>query len=810
VSNSFRDVIYALRQVRKNPLSTSVVILSLALGIGSAATVFAVAYSLLFDTYPYKNVSLMAQVQLHTKQRVGLRLMMLNGSEFEQVKSAHSVQDAIALDRREQTMRTNELPVSVTSTVNTPNFFDFMGVPPLIGREFTLTDSDRSAAQTAVVLSYLFWQRQFGGNPGVLGTTIQLDQQAYTVIGVLPPRFTWADADIYLPGRLSSDPRQHWVTFVKLRPEVSNAAVRQELQSLINQWSKTDPIWFLKDFHVDVTGINQQTAGRFQRTLLLLFLSVHLLLAIGCANAAVLLLARSAARHYEIALRTAMGATAGQIVRQLLTESLVISTLSAGLGVLLAVSGTRLVTTWLPAGTFPHEADFHVNLPVLGFTIVIAVVVAILLGMAPAYYLSNPELSAVMSQSGSSRTQGSTKGRRVRYVLVVCQVAISVVLLSAAGAAVQAFRTLYNKSLGYDPEHVLSLRLVLPNSSASNWQQCTNSIEAIRQAVAQTPGVESVSVSRNWVPPYTAFDLPIEITDVSSAEAKPASFALITPDEFKVLHLGLVRGRVFSGPETKRAAHVALVNEALVRQYFNNHDPIGRQVRCPALKVNLPGIFTPKDPDSWLEIVGVVKDAVNEGLDRPVLPAVFIPYPFLVSRNISLLFRTNGSPGAVLNEVRHQIFTANHGVAFQQGRELSWLLWTQGYGKESFVAMVFTAFSLVALAFAVLGLYAIASHTVTQRRHELGVRIALGAKWPTLVASVLKSTASIVSIGVIAGFALTILLTRLAPVGDSANLRDPILALLVAAILLVVSAAACILPAWQILSIDPAKALRVA
>lgn len=804
-----QDLRFALRQIFKNSAYAVVAVLSLAFGIGATTSVFSVIHAVLINPYPYKDADRMVHVELVSKERNGTPLIEVNGAEWRELLQAHSVEDAFAVRQDfSQTLATNDLPVSVNATYNTPNFFTFMGVPALLGREFTVADAPNDAPQPVAVLSYLFWQRQFGGRTDILGRTLQINQKSFTVIGVVPRRFTWSDADIYLPGVLSADPAEHWLAFIRLKPGVTFAQASAELQTIVGHWPSTDSFYFPKDVRVHVMSLNEQLLGQFQGTLILLFGAVALLLMIGCANVSILLLARGTARQHEFAVRASIGATRARIVRQLLTESVMLSMIGATLGIGLAYGGVSLISAWLPPYSFPHEAAIGVNLPVLLFTAITSILTGVLFGIAPALQLSRPQIGQMMAQSASKRFDGSTGGGRMRAALILGQVALTMLLLTCAGAAIRAFLALYHTPLGYDPDHAMAVNVILPRVEKPTWQQRANQMEFVRQAVERTPGVVSASVSTTYLPPFPAFDAPIEILGDPTAQRRTASLELVSPQELPVLRLPLVSGRMFTESETARAAHVAVVNQAMVRQYFGGRNPIGRSVRSPGLKLNIPNLISTENPDGYLEIVGVVGDAVNEGVDRPTIPAVLLPYTFVLPPNLFLVVRTSVPTEVAYEAMRGQMRTVDSEIVVHDVHDLTWFLWTQAWGKERFIASLFVGFALLALALAATGLYSVVSFTVAQRTREFGIRMAMGAQRGHVMQLAFHSTALMVFFGGMLGIAVSLAVNRVMVLWASGSSHDPLMLVGALIVLILVASIACALPALRAASIDPARALR--
>lgn len=809
MSSLLQDLRFSLRQVFRNPAYSAVAVLSLAFAIGATTSVFSVIDAVLLNPYPYRDANRMVHVELTSSQRNGTSLIAVNGQEWRELQQISAIDDVFGLrEDFSHTMRTSDLPVSVNATWNTPNFFTFMGVPALLGREFTPADVPNNAPQPVAVLSYLFWQKQFGGRRDILGKTIQIDDKRYTVIGVVPRRFTWSDSDIYLPGVPSADPAEHWLAFLRLKQGVTYARAAAELQPLVTRWALTDTFFFQKDTRVRVVSLNQQILGQFQGTLVLLFGAVALLLLIGCANLSILLLARGTARQHEFAVRASVGASRQRIVRQLLTESVLLAVIGAALGIALAWGGVSIITAWLPQGSFPHEAAIGVNFPVLLFTTLVSIATGILFGIAPALQLSRPQLGQMMAQASSNRADGGSAGSRTRAALILTQITLTMLLLTGAGAAIRAFLALYHKPLGYDPEHALAVNITLPPAKNPTWQQRANQMEFVRQAVEHTPGVVSASVSTTWLPPFPAYDAPIEILGDNNAQHRTASLELLSPQALRVLRIPLIAGRMFTDAETGRAAHVALVNQAMVRQYFGGRNPIGQSLRSPGLKVNIPGLLLTDNPDGYLEIIGVVGDALNEGIERPPSPAVLLPYTFVLTPNMFLVVRSSAGTDAVYEAMRRRMTAVNAEMIVHDVHDLTWFLWTQAWGRERFIASLFAAFAFLALALAATGLYSVVSYTVSQRQRDYGIRMAMGAQRSHVMVLAFRTTAVVALAGAGLGLAASIALNQVMVLWASGSSRDPLMLLESAIVLLLVAAVACTIPALRAASMDPASALR--
>jgi predicted permease len=801
-----QDLRYAVRQLRKAPGFALTAVLSLTLGIGATTAIFSVVYSILLDPYPYRDADRMVHVELRDKSDRG-PLLFVNGSEYQELRRASSVDDVFLQNQQTEILTGGQFPISVDVGQYSPNLFTYMGVPLLLGRGFTPTDAPGGKGAPVAVLSYLFWQRQFAGNRNVAGQTIELGHKLYTVIGVAPPRFTWGDSDVYLPAMPSADPHDYWMAFIKLKPGVKHTAAGAELQLLVDRFTSDDPKDFRRDRRVAIVTLNEEVLGRFSGTLVLLFVAVIALLVIGCANVSILLLARGNARQHELAVRASIGASRTRLIRQLLTESVLLSVAGAALGVLVAYRAVGTISAMLPLYSFPHEAAIRVNGTVLVFSAAVAVITGILFGISPAWQLSHPPISELI-QANSQKHSGNARSRNTHRLLIAGQVSLTLLLMAGAGAAMKAFLALTHTPLGFDPDHVFTLNVALPKGANTTWQARLNTNETIRQAIADVPGVMGASISTTWFPPFGGFNAKVEIRSKPTLTGAEAVLALVSPQEFATLRLPLLAGRIFDDSELNRAAHLALVNQAFVKQFLPEGNPIGQNVRSPMLKVEQPDLLLAQAPDDWLEIIGVVADARNDGLEHPIKPAVFLPYSFVLPPDVALIVRSHGDPEAAIQAGKQRLRELNPEFVVSQDHTLAWALETQGWGQGRFIAKLFSLFAILALALAATGLYSVVSFSVTQRTQEVGIRMALGAPRTNILRLVISSTAAMLAAGVAVGLVLSLALDHIVRAWAGGSPRDPLTLLLAASTLVLVATIACVVPAWRAATVDPAVALR--
>ena len=802
-----QDLRYAIRQILKSPGFAFTTLLSLTLGIGATTAIFSVVYGILLDPYPYRDAERMVHVELRDKTDRGGDLLFVNGAEYQELLRASCLDDVFLQKQRQQTLSGRQFPISVHVGQYSPNLFTYMGVPAAVGRGFTPSDAAGGSVSPVAVLSYRFWQKQFDGNRNVVGQTIELDHALYSVIGVAAPRFTWGDSDVYVPATTTADPHDYWLSFIKLKPGVKHAAAAAELQVLVDRFVKDDSRDFRRDRKVAIVTLNQEVLGRFSGTLVLLFGAVVALLVIGCANVSILLLARGIARQHELAVRASIGASRTRLIRQLLTEAVLLSLTGAGLGVLAAYAWVGTLSSMLPLYSFPHEAAIRVNGIVLAFSAAVAVITGILFGISPAWQLSRPPISELI-QANSTKHTGTARSRNTHRFLIAGQVALTLLLMAGAGGAMKAFVALTHTPLGFEPDHVFALNVSMPQGAYPKWKARLNENEVIRQAIAETPGVESASVSTTWFPPFGGFTAKIDIRSKPALTGAEAVLALVSPQEFSTLRIPLLAGRIFDEVEVGRAAHLAVVNQAFVKAFLDGANPIGQAVRSAMLKIDRPDLLATQAPDDWLEVVGVVADARNDGLDHPTKPAVFLPYSFILPPDEALLVRSAGSPELALQSVKKQLRQLNADFVVGQDHTLVWWLETQGWGQGRFIATLFSLFAILALALAATGLYSVVSFAVTERTQEVGLRMALGAPRSNILRLVIRSTAVMLAAGVVVGLGLSVALNRVVGAWAGGSPRDPLILISAALVLVLVSVVACVAPAWRAASVDPAVALR--
>ena len=804
-----QDLRYSARQLIKSPGFTLTAVISLALGIGAATAVFSVIHAVLMNPYPYPAADRI--VRLTTQSVAGSGDVYLNGAQIQILRQSPVVESVLAMDYQALVLTGQDLPENVNTLSLISRNFQDLGVPPVLGRGLWPSDAvDGEDPRPVVVLSYKFWRKHYLSNPDVVGRTLQLDHKNFEIVGVAAPRFTWGGADVYLPLKVMRDPGRTSIVNLLLRPGVSHAAAEAALQPLVEQFAHYMPQDFPDVFRVHVEGLNDWVVGSMGGTLYLLFGAVMLLLVIGCGNVSILLLARGTARQHELAVRTAVGAGRFRIIRQLLTESFLLAVIGALLGVLASYGALVLTLRLVPQTTFASEAVIRINLSVLFFSVTVALGTGVLFGLWPALQLSRTHIGEIM-QSGARRVTGSIHGGKAHSILIASQVALTLLLLAAAGSSMKGFAQLIHQPLGYDPHNVMAVGIPLRENSYRTWEARAVYFEQLRQKVAATPGVTTAAISTDATPPRNGWIMGVEILGKPIINPPMASINLISPEYFAALRIPLLQGRIWNDAENSRGACVAVINHTLAQRFFPNGDAIGQSLKMPGIEGNPATVLSPPQiAVSWLQIVGIVEDARNDGLRSLPRPAVYVPYTFSMGEGMEILIRSQAQPLTLLHAVREQLRTINPDQQTNSNvNDLETrLTYEPEWQQEHIAAWIFGVFAWLALALAAVGLHSVVSYTVAQRTNEFGIRMALGARRADVLRMVFRSASVSLGAGILAGVALSVALNQIIAKWAQGNPRDP--AILVAGTILLgfVSGLACAIPARRASKVDPMIALR--
>jgi putative ABC transport system permease protein len=805
----WQDLRYGVRGVANRPGFAFLAILTLALGIGAATTIFSVIQNVLLDPFPYTDARRVAAIRIRDLTRDGQGGRGgLQAAEFLDYQNQNNVfEDVIGGGGGDVLLTTNEGTELFNGGLVTGNTFRFLGVPAVLGR--TLTDDDAKPGATPVfVMAYKMWLSRYNLDPSILGQTFTLNGVQTTLVGVMPKRFTKLGADLYRPFRIDpSDPAQkneYFMFQAKLKPGVTLEQAGADLDIIGHRLATVYPRNYPKQFRVTAISWVDSIVGQFSATLFTLAGAVGLLLLIACSNVANMLLARAAAREKEMAIRTSLGASRGRLIRQLLIESLILAIGGALLGSLLAHVGLKGLVLLIPDGYIPREADIRLNVPVLFFSLGIAVLTALVFGLVPALQTARRNMVEPLKDSGKG-VSGGFRGSRLRAVIVVTEVALSIVLLMGAGLLMRSFVKLQTVDLGLDPNNIVVARLPLPKAQFPDIAAKQQFFDELLRRVHALPGVVAAAET-STLPPYGGIGTEIDIPGKTHTERWDAIFQLCSEGYFKTLGLRTVRGRVLSEADVSSARRVAVINQTLATKYFGTEDPIGREIKLKLLDTHPEA----KIDNPVFEIVGIIADAKNRGIQDPPGPEALIPYTVTPAFERGVLVRVQGGdPATLVNSLRREIWAVNRGVAITMTGTLNSYLSQFSYAEPRFSLVLLSLFSAVGLVLVAIGVYSVIAYTVARQTHEIGIRIALGAGRQDVLRLVTTMGLRLLAIGIVVGMIVSFGATRLiASQLWTVSTYDPLTLTLVVTLMAVVGLAACYFPARRAMRVNPIVALK--
>ncbi len=805
-----QDIRYALRTLAKSPGFAAVAMLTLALGIGSSTAIFSVIDNLLMEPFPYKDAGRLMSVQIHDTERnqPGGRGGYTGPEFLDYVEQNHVFDRVIANDGDDVLYTMKEGTQRFSGGLVTPGTFEFFGMPALLGRVMQPADYE-PGAPPVFVLRYKTWVNQFSGDPSILNKTFVLNGTSRTLIGIMPPRFAWGDSDLWIPEKPSRAAAQgapgfprYWFLLGHLKPGVTEREAQADFTVIANRLSSVYPKDYPKHFTVEIQSLTNLVVGQFRTTLYIVLAAVGLLLLIGCGNVANLLLARATGREKEFAIRAALGAGRWRLVRQLLIESLVLALGGALFGALLAWGGLKSLVAAMPQEIIPAESVIRLNAPVLAFTLGVAALTALLFGLVPALQAARRDLNDPLRDSGKGVSGGFRHGR-LRDAVVVLEVALSLTLLVAAGLLMRSFVALREVHLGLQPDHILVARLPLPQDRYKTADQVTGFFKPLLLRLKALPGVVQATET-STLPPYGGIPSDIEIPGKTHAEKWTALFQLCSEGYFPVLKIQFQDGRAFTEAEVNGARKLAVVNQTFAHKYLGNENPIGQRVHLAQLEA-----FPDALHDPWFEIIGVVADAKNHGLQDPTEPEVWVPYTVTGSAARGILVRTAQEPLSMMNAVRQEIWATDRSVALTLTGTLEGYISQFSYAGPRFGFLLMTIFGSIGLILVTIGVYSVLAYTTARRTHEIGIRMALGAEGGDVLRLVISMGLRLVALGVAIGLIASLSLGRVIATqlwGVSAY--DPLTLAVVATLLLITGVIACWVPARRAARVDPLVALR--
>jgi putative ABC transport system permease protein len=799
------DLRYALRMLAKSPAFTFVAILTLGLAIGANTAIFSVVNTVLLRPLPYPQSEQLVRV---FGTQPTLPEAPSSPANFLEWRTENQAFEHIATYiGKGFNLSGTDKPERVIGARVSSDLFQLLRVQPMLGRDFT-AEEDRDRAERVVILSYDFWQHRFVGDRNAIGQTIKLSDQTYTIVGVMPRGFAFPNtrAQIWTPVAFNAAERAtrdtNFIDVVaRLKPGVSLEQAQANMTAVAQSQTQRYPQTNV-GIGIKLVSLQEQMVGNVRPMLVVLLGAVAFVLLIACANVANLLLARAAARHREMAIRGALGASRSRVVRLLLTESVLLAIVGGAIGLLLAIWSLDLLVSLKPAN-LPRLAEIGVNRTVFLFTAAVSISTGVLFGLVPAWQVSKTDLNEGLKESG--RGSDAPRRQRMRSLLVISEVALSIVLLVGAGLMIRSFARLLAVDPGFKPDHVLTAFVSLPVAKYSKREEQVAFYDRLLERLRNVPGISAAGVVTD-IPLYggssTGFDVDGRPPALPGQRAM-TDYRIINSDYFAAMGMHMVKGRTFARTDTDTAPAVVIINETLAARHFAGEDPIGK-------RLNLSG-----GPGDVREIVGVVADVRNYGLDEEVKPEVYVPFfqsavDYLASQvsALTVVVRSTIDPTGLTQTLREQV------QALDKDQPVSSIKTMEGYLDESiaqrrFNMLLLGVFAGLALVLAAVGIYGVIAYTVTQRTHEMGIRIALGARGGDILRLVFSNSMATTVTGIVIGLAAAFALTRLLrSLLYQVTATDPVVFGTIPLLLLAVAAIATYFPARRAMKVHPITALR--
>jgi putative ABC transport system permease protein len=809
-----QDLRYGARMLLKNPGFTLIAVITLALGIGANTAIFSIVNGLLLNPLPYRNADRLAIIWTHSPG-ANVAQDWPSPGQFSALKSENSVFEQLALAQGSNVILSGIAEPERLGAVRASSaVFSLLGAQAMLGRVF-LPEEDTPDKTLTVILSHGLWRRRFGGDPKVLGQTLIINGRGYTVVGVMPPDFALghevmptvgsvAQAELLLPlplsvERMNNHGDENYNVLARLKPGATIARAQAELNLAVRRMEQQFPGNYpaSRRFSFSIRPLLEQAVGDVRLALYVLLGAVGCVLLIACANVANLLLARAATREREMAVRTAIGAGRWRVVRQLLTESVLLSAVGGALGLLLAIWGLALLR-WLNPGDIPRLAAIRIDNRVMAFTTAVAALTGILFGLAPALRSSRVNLSETLKEGGRSLVGGH---HRLRKLLVVTEIALSLVLLIGAGLLIRSFLHVQQVEPGFAPQNVLSMRMALVGPAYSDEARRVSFYQQLWERIRRLPGVEAAGgVSALPLTGGIGWgSVTIEGYNASSGQSMiQADMRSASVGYFETMKVPLIRGRFFADQDTKESQRVVIVDENMARNYWPNADPIGKRLKFGGADSGSP----------WMTVVGVVANVKHYALDTDSRVALYTPHLQGGAGSLSIAARTTADPLAMAAAVTREARALDPNLPLYDVKTMEqWL--SESLARRRFAMLMLGLFAVVAMLLAGVGIYGVMSYTVEQRIREIGIRVALGAQTRDVLRLVVSQGMSLTGIGVALGLTAAIAATRvMAGLLFGVRATDPLTFVFIALLLALVALAACWIPAWRATKVDPMVALR--
>ncbi len=795
---------YSFRLLRKNPGFTLIAAITLALGIGANTAIFSVIYAVLLAPMPYPEPDQLVMVWSRVQ---GGRNVVSAGDYLDWKRQNTAFQDINAWTGGSFNLATPEQPEQIDGQRTTPGFYKMMGVSFLLGRDFLPAEGE-PGKDHVVILTYRLWKR-LGGNREIIGQQIRLNSEPYTVVGVMAPGAAdRLQTQLVVP--LAFNPEQinhdfHWLlAMARLKPGLSLSQAQADMEVVTNRIAQDHP-QSNKGWGASVEQLHNDFFPKEARlTLWLLMGGVGFVLLIACANVANLLLAKGTTRIKEVAVRTSLGATRWHVFSQFLTESLMLAVLGGGLGIAMGVAMIRAMLAKMPPFTLPSEADVGLNVPVLLFTLAATTIAGVLFGCAPAWHASRVDPNETLKEGGRS---GTSAGRnRLRRSLVVAEFALALTLLAGAGLAIHSFWNLAKVDLGVRTDHVLTFSLPVPQAKLTQPGQMVSFYQQLLERVESLPGVSRAEVATGMPLQGPGFGMPFTIAGkpVSDPSTRPgAGFEMVTPGYFQTFGIQLVKGRGFTEQDIAGRVRVAVVNEALVKKYFPDVDPLTQRLIVEDL---IPGVTKLGPPVEW-QIVGVVRN-VRNGIRNDGFPEIDVPFWQSPWPQVGMAVRTTGDPIAMSKSIAAAVHSLDPDLALANVKPMDQLR-DESLVTDRFTSLLYVSFAGVALLLATIGIYGVMAFAVAQRTHEIGLRMALGASRDHVLGLILKEGIMLAAIGLGLGLVGACFVGRaMRGLLYGVGTIDVAAFSVVAAAMFIAALVACYVPANKAAKVDPMVALR--
>jgi len=804
-----QDLRYGLRVLRKNPGSTVIAILTLALGIGATTTICSVVDSVLLNPLPYNNADRLATPSVLLPNQIGIpRFPVPVFLDFKEQN--HTFEDMIGLAYTGVHYRGTAATEQFFGGWVTPNTFEFLSVEPLLGRRITPEDG-KPGSQPVFVMSFRLWSKLFNRDAKILGTTLNLNGTPRTLVAIMPPRFRFGDCEVWMPLELSRStfitgfgvqPNEVW-TVGRLKQGVGLEAASADLGVVVKGLERTYPAWFRTNYRLVVNSLTSESVGRFKVTLFAMMAAVSMLLLIACSNVTNLLLARATVREKEIVIRAAMGATQGRLIRQLLVESCLLAAASCIAGCLFAFLGLKGVVAAIPPDLIPSEVVIALRPATLLFAIGVSVVTSLFCGLAPALHGVRRNFHTDLTGGGKGAIGDFRRGK-LRSGLVITDVALSTTLLVATGLMLRTLHFLEQVDIGFDPVNVVYAQLSFPEGRYDTAYQKKAFFLEVLDRVAAIPGVIASTEATSF-PPYSFGWTEVAVPGKTHSEPWGTTFDMCSEGYFQTLGRHLLRGRLLSRSDVLSARHVTVINQTLARAYFVNENPIGQTIKFSSFE----DYAADWPRDAYFEIIGVTADAKNNGLRDAPKPEVYFPYTITGTGSRGIMVRSAGKPELTLASLRREITAMDPDVAVSDTGSIETFLRRWYYAGPQFTLIILTTFAAIGFILVLIGIFSVMAYTVSLRTHEIGIRMALGAQQIDVLCMVLNKGLTLVLTGTIAGLAASLAMTRfMASQIFGVSAMDPWTFSAVAALILAVGLTACLFPAQKATQVDPLVSLH--